>query len=172
MSHSTTTNSDSSGTEGRFLRLSSLVNAHYTEGLLEYAKYLTASERYAKQQEEQQIRKAEDVRKTLDNIYEEVGLHSVCSQILVALTARTARGCYEVWVEPGILETGNGMDFIRMVFNMDSSEFEARLDAWEHGPIRMANIQASEHIFAHEMSKAYAITSTPVPDFMLQNLPT
>jgi hypothetical protein len=42
------------------------------EGLAEYEKYLTAGARFA---ERQHLRKAEDVREALENIYEEVHFH-------------------------------------------------------------------------------------------------
>lgn len=42
------------------------------EGLAKYEKYLTAGARFA---ERRRLRKAEDVREALDNIYEEVRFH-------------------------------------------------------------------------------------------------
>ncbi|KAJ7705792.1 hypothetical protein B0H14DRAFT_2804167 [Mycena olivaceomarginata] len=95
------------------------------EGLAEYEKYLTAGARFA---ERQRLRKAEDVREALENIYEE--LESLTARTGIRILLLTARGQYEDIIEPKIFETGEGMDFMRTVFAMDSAELAARLDAW------------------------------------------
>ncbi|KAJ7931872.1 hypothetical protein B0H13DRAFT_1857525 [Mycena leptocephala] len=141
MSQSTFTDSDTSDRPGL------LGFDEETEGLDEYAKYMEASTRHAKKQHEDHLSKAEDVHQTLENIHAEVP-PVFCGHIpneitdmnhqLQALAMRTgirtlllsARGRYEDLVEPTIRETGEAMDFIRTVFDMDMSELAARLDAW------------------------------------------
>ncbi|KAJ6563215.1 hypothetical protein B0H10DRAFT_2115750 [Mycena sp. CBHHK59/15] len=76
----------------------------------------------------EQLRQADNVKRTLKDIYAELEALTECTGVHTLLLS--TRGRYEDLIEAQICETGDGMDFMRTVFGMDSSELAARMDAW------------------------------------------